>query len=198
MGMVFISIIMCMISSSIITFRLITVMSMINVSIFIIMIMVFSSILIIMIMIFISFVIYIVLISLDTLVDNAILDDGIKQLSDIPFIIDLLLNTIPAISLSICSAIVKRIFLFPYLITISFLGESIYNFKSPLLIHSAITNILIPSMFASDLSQGKAINPRRVMCEPNAHIFYTRVSYWDNASNQLATTPFVSFASQAS
>ena len=51
----------------------------------------------------------------------------------------------------------------------------------------------VPSMFASDLSQEKAISPRRVMCEPNAHIFYTRVSYWDNNGTQLATTPFVSF-----
>lgn len=51
----------------------------------------------------------------------------------------------------------------------------------------------VPSMFASDLSQEKAISPRRVMCEPNAHIFYTRVSYWNNAAAMLARTQFVSY-----
>ena len=54
-------------------------------------------------------------------------------------------------------------------------------------------NLKVPSLFASDLSQEKAISPRRVMCEPNAHIFYTRVSYWSDASERLATTPYVSF-----
>ena len=51
----------------------------------------------------------------------------------------------------------------------------------------------VPSMFASDLSQEKAISPRRVMCVPNAHIFYTRVSYWSTAGATLATTPYISF-----
>ena len=51
----------------------------------------------------------------------------------------------------------------------------------------------VPSLFSSDLSQEKAISPRRVMCEPNSHIFYTRISYWDNVANQLAITPFTSF-----
>ena len=54
-------------------------------------------------------------------------------------------------------------------------------------------NLRVPSLFSSDLSQEKAISPRRVMCEPNAHIFYTRISYWSEAAERLATTAFVSF-----
>ena len=41
-----------------------------------------------------------------------------------------------------------------------------------------------PSMFASDLSQEKTISTMMVMYEPNAQIFNTRISYWDNTANQ--------------
>ena len=51
-----------------------------------------------------------------------------------------------------------------------------------------------PQMFAANLSQEKAISPRRVMCEPNAHTILTRVSYYNsNTLALLATTPFISF-----
>lgn len=52
----------------------------------------------------------------------------------------------------------------------------------------------VPEMFATDLSQEKAISPRRVMCEPKPHTFVTRVKYFDpSTSAALATTNFVSF-----
>ena len=51
-----------------------------------------------------------------------------------------------------------------------------------------------PQMFAADLSQEKAISPRRVMCEPKSHTFLVRVSYYDPTSLEcIDTTPFISF-----
>ena len=51
-----------------------------------------------------------------------------------------------------------------------------------------------PQMFAADLSQEKAISPRRVMCEPKSHTFLVRVSYYDpDTLDCIATTPFISF-----
>ena len=37
----------------------------------------------------------------------------------------------------------------------------------------------VPELFASDLSQEKAISPRRVMCEPKPHSFRVSVQYFD-------------------
>ena len=50
----------------------------------------------------------------------------------------------------------------------------------------------VPEMFASDLSQEKAISPRRIMCEPKSHDFMVAVSYYDpdNDNVILGTTPF--------
>ena len=60
-------------------------------------------------------------------------------------------------------------------------------------VNNGYYTLRVPSLFSSDLSQEKAISPRRVMCEPNAHIFYTRISYWTEQGGQLAVTPFISF-----
>ena len=52
----------------------------------------------------------------------------------------------------------------------------------------------VPEMFATDLSQEKAISPRRVMVEPKPHTFVARVTYYNPINaNVLATTNFVSF-----
>ena len=50
-----------------------------------------------------------------------------------------------------------------------------------------------PSMFASYLSQEKAISHRRIMCEPNAYIFYTMISYWIPEGTVIGITPYMSF-----
>ena len=44
-----------------------------------------------------------------------------------------------------------------------------------------------PQMFASNLSQEKAISPRRVMCEPNAHAFIARITYYIGCSKSYFT-----------
>ena len=52
----------------------------------------------------------------------------------------------------------------------------------------------VPQQFASNLSQEKAISPRRVMCEPNSHMFNARVTYYNpNTLAVLGTTPYISF-----
>lgn len=44
-----------------------------------------------------------------------------------------------------------------------------------------------PQMFAADLSQEKAISPRRVMCEPNAHVFKMNVIYYNLNGTDILT-----------
>ena len=51
-----------------------------------------------------------------------------------------------------------------------------------------------PQMFAADLSQEKAISPRRVMCEPNAHTFFTRLTFYiSQTANIIGSSPYVAF-----
>jgi len=51
-----------------------------------------------------------------------------------------------------------------------------------------------PQMFAVDLSQEKAISPRRVMCEPNSHTFFTRISFFiSQTSNLIGSSDFIAF-----
>ena len=57
-------------------------------------------------------------------------------------------------------------------------------------VNNGYYTLRVPSLFSSDLSQEKAISPRRVMCEPNAHIFYTRISYWTEQGGRLAVNSF--------
>ena len=52
----------------------------------------------------------------------------------------------------------------------------------------------VPEMFAANVSQEKAISPRRVMCEPKPHNFITRITFYDPANAAvLGTTDFISF-----
>ena len=51
-----------------------------------------------------------------------------------------------------------------------------------------------PQMFASNLSQEKAISVRRVMCEPNAHVFKMRILYYtDTKSDVLGSTDYQTY-----
>ena len=54
-----------------------------------------------------------------------------------------------------------------------------------------------PPMFAANLSQEKAISPRRVMCEPKAHSFTTRIRYYApghaDDDDYIGESPYVSF-----
>lgn len=45
----------------------------------------------------------------------------------------------------------------------------------------------VPQMFSSNLSQEKAISPRRVMCEPNAHVFKMNIIYYNETATNILT-----------
>ena len=51
----------------------------------------------------------------------------------------------------------------------------------------------VPELFASDLSQEKAISPRRIMCEPKSHTFLLAVSYYNWSGVKIGTTATVAF-----
>ena len=52
----------------------------------------------------------------------------------------------------------------------------------------------VPELFASDLSQEKAISPRRIMCEPKSHTFLLAATYYPlDSIVPNGTTPYMSF-----
>ena len=54
-------------------------------------------------------------------------------------------------------------------------------------VDNGIYRLSVPQMFASNPSQEKAISPRRVMCEPNAHAFDLQVAYCDPSDNLIVS-----------
>ena len=52
-------------------------------------------------------------------------------------------------------------------------------------VDNGIYRLSVPQMFASNPSQEKAISPRRVMCEPNAHAFDLQVAYCDISNDSV-------------
>ena len=53
----------------------------------------------------------------------------------------------------------------------------------------------VPELFASDLSQEKAISPRRIMCEPKSHAFLVAVRYYEASDENtvIGTTEPMAF-----
>lgn len=54
-------------------------------------------------------------------------------------------------------------------------------------------SLRVPEMFATNLSQEKAISPRRVSCVPNAHVFRCSVHYYDLYDSYLNESEMQSF-----
>ena len=52
----------------------------------------------------------------------------------------------------------------------------------------------VPELFASDLSQEKAISPRRIMCEPKSHTFLLEVRYYEWSGTQIGASAPNSFS----
>ena len=51
--------------------------------------------------------------------------------------------------------------------------------------NNGVYSLRVPEMFASNVSQEKAISPRRVMCEPKSHTFWVQVVYYDSEDTKL-------------
>ena len=53
--------------------------------------------------------------------------------------------------------------------------------------NNGLYSLRVPEMFSSNVSQEKAISPRRVMCEPKNHAFWLQIKYYDDENDtQLA------------
>ena len=61
--------------------------------------------------------------------------------------------------------------------------------------NNGVYSLRVPEMFASDVSQEKAISPRRVMCEPKSHTFWVQVVYYDGLSKATSDIAFYDFTS---
>ena len=51
----------------------------------------------------------------------------------------------------------------------------------------------VPEMFAANLSQEKAISPRRMVCQPLPHSFTVRIHYMDQLNNDLGISNYISY-----
>ena len=56
--------------------------------------------------------------------------------------------------------------------------------------YDGVYRLNVPHMFSTNLSQEKAISPRRVMCEPKSHVFNLKVKYFNETNTQVLGESF--------